>query len=105
MNPPITSIPEIVSQFIADVKMFGTHTTQDKGAQEINDCEPALAYLKEMSGEEAGAKLVELLDHPSLQPDGMATALVSCLVCSLDEQPDEWFNAMLDHDSRLADFY
>lgn len=104
-NKPITSILEIVTQFRADVKKFGTYTMHDKGASEIHDLDPDIAYLKTLTGEEAGKKLAELLDNAELQDEGMAEALVRALIVSLDDELEEWFDAMLDADSRLHPLY
>lgn len=102
---PITSILEIVTQFRADVKKFGTYTMQDKGASEIHDFDPDIAYLKTLTGEEAGKKLAELLDSTELQEDEMATCLVRSLIVCLDDELEEWFDAMLDADPRLQPLY
>ncbi len=104
-NKKITSIKEIVAQFLADVKKFGIYSLHDKGASEIHDLDPDIAYLKTLSGEDAGKALVELLDHPDLQENEMAACLVRALIVSLDDELEEWFEEMLDADPRLQPLY
>lgn len=101
----IESVADIVAQFLADVKQFGIYTAQDKGASEIHNIDADVEFLRGMSGEDAGKSLVALLDNPELKADDMAGCLLRSLIVCLDEQPEPWWDEMMNVDPRLTEFY
>jgi len=88
---------EIVAAIDFGVREFGRYTLIDKGADEVIETSPILNHLKSLDGCYAGALLMEILDHYGDDDEGIAGRVVGDLICDLQEQPEEWWDAMMSH--------
>jgi len=85
------------------ITQFGIHPFMDKGPTEVMDVDALLEKITVLPAEEAEAVLIGILDlhhDPSISRHVWAV-LVSTLLVHLQDQPDPWWNAVMQND-RLA---
>lgn len=90
---------EILNQMRTALKEFGEYAFEDKGPDEVMAIQPIVDALKSMPAAEARTVLEEVHDGG----DG-GYALASYLVVSLDDQPEEWWDTLMQSEV-LAELY
>lgn len=90
---------EILIQMREAIAEFGRYSYEDKGPQEVMSLRPIEKALMAMPAEEARKILEEVHADGS---DG--EQLAASLVCNLDDQPEEWFDVLLESDT-LSNLY
>lgn len=104
---PESIAAEWLTELAADLRQFGTYAFDDKGANEVTDMWSRSKALKAMPPKRAAAVMTAILDAKG-QPQEVADRLepfVAWLICDLDTQPPEWWDAMITADQRFEDLY
>lgn len=85
-DKPIT-VGDIIGQLEEALVEFGTYSFDDKGPHEVMDLDPITKRLKELEADDAGYILKEVIARHE-----RGQILVTSIVNSLDDQPDDWFD-------------
>ena len=83
---------QIIKLLDEALKQFGTYQFYDKGPDEVMNTDPITDELRKLTADKAGKILNEVKKNAK---EG-GESLVEYLVCIMDDQPDEWFETVLE---------